>query len=206
MADAWPLSSFPIGFYRPRIVGTVFDGGPTIFRPGQLARVDGGGWWEMELDGSKITTQAQRQEWNALMLDAEQGVGLFEVPYLQETPEIHTARSQGAVALGATTVAIQRLSGGGGWSIGRGMVFEVDHPTVGKRAYMVKRQISNVGSVDTCEVRPTVREAFADDTPLNFINPHILMRIDDREGDAWPRFDGTWGAETSVRFVEAFGV
>jgi len=203
MADVFPFATFPVAALRWQLLGATISGGPTLSGPGQVARFDGGGWWGCELSGGLIRTQEERRAWHAWLLSLEDGLGLVELPYLEETPPTGTARLSGAHALRATTVAIERQSG---WSgpLSPGMAFEIDNSSQYKRLHMIKRVVSTLGSVDTVEVRPPLRQAAADDKALNFTTPKCLMRLDDPNGDAWPKLNGNWNGDWSTRFVEAF--
>lgn len=203
MADVFPFVDFPVGVLRWRRLGAVIDGGGAVAGPGQIAKTDGGGWWGCELSGGMIRTQAERWAFNALLLALDDGLGLVELPYLEETPLTGTARLSGARALRATTIGIERLAG---WSgpVKAGMAFDIDNSQQYRRLHMIKKVVSTAGNVDTVEIRPPLRQAASDDKALGFAAPRCLMRLDDPNGDVWPRMTGTWTGEWTARFVEAF--
>lgn len=207
MAEAWPLSTFPVSAlnWKPRKVRR--GGGMGITGPGQTGQ-SAGRWWEVNLPGSVLESQTARRIWDALIDRGDGGFATFEVPYLEETPETgKTARFGAAAALRATQVRIERVAGfSGALALGGPAAFSVTHATQGKRLYRIQRIITaNIATnTDLVEINIPLREAVADDQAIDFNTPACLMRIEDPDDEAYPTFDATWTAEVGVRLVEAF--
>ncbi len=208
MAEAWPLSTFPVKALQWKRRRIRLGGGGALFGPGQIGIGGGGGWWEVNLPGSLLYDQTAKRTWEALIDRADGGYAVFEVPYLEETPVSGTTAKFGAAAaLGATQVRITRQSGfNGALAIGGPAAFTVAHSTEGDRLYRIQRIVTaNIATnTDLVELNIPLRQAVANNDPVDFNAPRCLMRIADDSDDAYPEMDGAWISEVGVRLVEAF--
>jgi len=210
MAEAWPFSTFGVGSLGWKLARTRIGGGMSISGRGQVGVVDGGGSWEVDLDETSIATQTERRIWNALILRADAGGAVFEVPYLEEEPVSGTtARFAAAADLGATTAQIQRQGGfSAALALGGPQAFTVVHATEGARLYLIRKITSagsaGAGGIDTVEFLPALREAVTLNQAIDFNSPRCLMRLEDPNDDAWPVMKAPWTADVGVKLVEAF--
>ena len=117
-----------------------------------------------------------------------------------------TARLVGDHALNAGTLTFSLTAGsalsGGEW-------FSIRHPDRHWRAYRIWTidEIDESGDlpVYTVGIAPPLRQAAAEDTELDFVNPRFLGQLAHGTTMAW-RIAGAWRAEPSVTFVERFEI
>jgi hypothetical protein len=113
----------------------------------------------------------------------------------------------GAHALNAGTLTFQVINGS---RLEGGETFSFLHETKNFRAYGIA-DIDSITPEDTTDgqnvtyvvaIRPTLREAVADGTPLDFYRPRCLMRLEAGTSLPWEPFGWYQGAP-SISFVEA---
>lgn len=112
----------------------------------------------------------------------------------------------GAQAVGAGTITVSVIGGTGVLECGE--FFGLNHPTNGFRVYNVtdidsQTTDGNGNNVYTVGIRPTLRDAIADQAPVTWWRPKCLMRLAPGSSidlDVRP----FWLASPSVKFIEAF--
>lgn len=125
-------------------------------------------------------------------------------PYFPEAVSFATpwivAKFSEPAALRATTVTIEvergaRLKGG--------EIFAVSHPTAGRRIYRVRRVLARNGQIATVLIRTPLREAVADNTPVDFDWPSLVATLMP-EADISPDIEYGRAATVDIIFREAF--
>lgn len=217
MVDTFPTRTFGFKTKEVDIERQTLKGGTSLSGEQDVVSSDGGGRVFADFgDGDTVDVSATLA-WRAFTGMAEEGVGLFVVPFCDPRHQpvrtevttfgdgatfddgavfsglVGSATASGSAALRAVTLNI--VNGlpvplvGGEW-------FTIVHPTKGERAYKVLRAPSQ----SQIEFRPPLRQAIAAGTVMDFANPRCLMNVEGRPGTATSYARHSTPA---VRFVEA---
>jgi len=182
--------------------------GQRLYTDEDLARL----WsaWESHLGGGTISIDlpvpfldtAPRPTAGGRLIDPSDLVHGSVDPYFPEatafSAPLIVARVTEPASLRATTLEIHITRGA---QLRGGEHFSIDHPAKGPRLYKVER-VTSPGQTATVRISPPLREAVADDTPLDFDWPRMRARLvpnsDISAAFTWGRADSL-----SISFVEA---
>jgi hypothetical protein len=190
-----------------RPLKSVVMGGESLSGVTDVIRTDGGGSWAVQMAGIELITPDLIRAWRAWEDTLEGGVTRVlvpvadvrqaprpivggklsspsqlasesEDPYFPEavgfaTPWI-VAATVGAALLRATQLTINVARG---TRLKGGEIFDIDHPTLGRRVYRVGRVLARAGQQATVQIRPPLREATPDATALNFDWPVLTATL-----------------------------
>jgi hypothetical protein len=176
-----------------RRVGSVTDGGASLSGINDPIESDGGGYWRADFTNGTARTREQGLAWRAITEGLDNGATainvlicerLFQpvnafvtVTHSDGTPFSDDSEyaSSGAdytaasAALRATTLTI---AGDSEQALLGGELFSIQHATWGWRLYRVIKINGNA-----ITIRPPLREAIDDATPLEFDRPRCQMRL-----------------------------
>lgn len=184
---------------------------------------DGGGYWVAEFGEMRAATDAQHRALRGLASRLRGGKRI-DVPFVELAPTggleevtfsdgttyedgtgeivgLTQAVLEEAVAANDFTCLI-RVTGGPDL---RGVdVFSmIRSATLGEEMHQCDSLTEVEPGLWSATVGPQFRQAYDAGTALNFNDPACAMRLDDPEGQLWGRFDRSWIARPSARFVEA---
>lgn len=109
-------------------------------------------------------------------------------------------RSNGAAALRATVMNVEAFAAG---QLVGGESFSIEHDVLGWRHYEIGTVSYTAPTLATITFLPPLREAIADNTPLEFDRPRCLMRLADTGAMDLTVVPWTFN-QASASFVEAF--
>lgn len=217
--DHWPWDLLTPRQERWRLQGVALNGGTTVAGTQRPSRTDGGGIWVGE-QSFLLTTPEQIKAARAIEAILDGGVGKivawsFEEPFapgdLVPSAAPHSDGASfgdgtlyGSVPAGATVTAdcalrtthipLTMLSG----VLQGGEHFSIIHGSAGWRRYRVAR----VGD-GYAEIRPPLREAITNGTPLYFVRVGLGVRLANPD-EFFGALDPSRIVEVTARWVEAF--
>jgi hypothetical protein len=198
----------------------------------QALRTDGGGLVKIDYAGINLRNADLQRAWEAWRVELGGGAELVNVPALSLAraprplqggrlarvgalhvgndldpyfPEVVGYGAPIIVAtinpagLRATSVTINVAQGS---RVVGGQVFEITHPTFGKRIYQTGRILSRSDQSTTVSIWPPLREAIPSTAHVNFDWPCLTCRLVP-DSDISPDIS-FGGASVSISFVEAF--
>ena len=181
MPEVYPFDRLMPATERWLLRGRTIAGGVNLLGEGRLGRNDGGGIWTCWMTDIALDTPEQMRIARGLEARLQGGLTSIIVPACDEGAG-SPARSGGwqadyavatAAALRATELDVE-------FTVGRplkdGWKFSIDHPTVGKRLYMISEVDAADGGEQTIRFVPPLREAVTDEA-LDFNDPGCLMRL-----------------------------
>lgn len=191
---------------RWRLAGVTIGGGISVGGISPLVRTDGGGLWVCE-QNILVHGRAAMLEMQAFEAAMDAGAELVEVPrYVGQFGPIPpgvdwpVTITAGSAAKRATTLTLDVSAAA---PLQGGNPFSIDHPTSGRRKYVVKGVSPASGGAQLVTIRPPLREAISADTPLDLLKPSCTMRLTNPAD-----FSGAMGLERTVEcnpvWVEAF--
>lgn len=217
--DHWPWDLLTPRQERWRLQGVALNGGTTVAGTQRPSRTDGGGIWVGE-QSFLLSSRDQIKAARAIEAILDGGVGKivawsFEEPFAPGDLVASTVpHSDGApfgdgtlygsvpagatvtadCALRATHIPLTMLSG----VLQGGEHFSIIHASAGWRRYRVAR----VGE-GYAEVRPPLREAITNGTPLYFVRVGLGVRLANPD-EFFGALDPSRIVEVTARWVEAF--
>lgn len=232
MPLTFPIHLWNPSGIRCRIAGQAVQSPPSLSGVSQVLRTDGGGFWVVEYTGITLNSANKLRGWRAWEAQLDGGAtrviapvpDLFLAPrpvagsgyalpsglvstsddeYFPEAIAFATPliiASAEAAALRATQITLTVEQGS---RVKGGQFFSIDHPGAGRRMYQTSRVLSRDGQTATVEIRPPLRQAITDDTPLDFDWPGFeAIKVPDVEMTADIRI-GKYASDLSVTFREA---
>lgn len=218
---------------KVRPAGSTITGGESLSGQTDVLKTDGGGFWVVQMTGIELISADLIRAWRAWEDELDSGatkvlVPIADVrqaprpiiagrlgspsamradsddPYFPEavgfaTPWI-VAKITAPAALRATTVTINVERGA---RVKGGEFFAVNHATEGRRAYRIRRVVSRDGQEATVLIRPPLREAVADNTPVDFDWPSFTCVLVP-EADISPDIEYGRHSTVDIAFREAF--
>lgn len=219
----FPVRLFaPQSMTPPRLIGAAASGGVSMGGVTQLGVLHGGGFWEIAFGEVSLWTRETMLAWRALEAALDNGATPVIVPLGDRKHQPVTSPPSslafdddsiwddgtswmaaevscdldGDHDLRATTLAIEYE---GDVPLVGGEYFSILHAEVGWRLYQVIR-VSEDG--ESLTIRPPLRRAVTDGTPLNFEAPRCVCRLD---GDLATVLEMLrFGRGGPARFVETF--
>lgn len=217
--DHWPWDLLTPRQERWRLQGVALNGGTTVAGTQRPSRTDGGGIWVGE-QSFLLSGRDQIKAARAIEATLDGGVGKivawsFEepfapgdlvasaVPHSDGAPfgdgTLYGSVPAGATvtadcALRATHIPLTMLSG----VLQGGEHFSIIHASAGWRRYRVAR----VGD-GYAEIRPPLREAITNGTPLYFVRVGLGVRLANPD-EFFGALDPSRIVEVTARWVEAF--
>lgn len=184
---------------------------------------DGGGYWVAEFGEMRAATDPQHRALRGLAARMRGGKrinvpffelaptgGLEEVSFSDgttyddgtgEIAGLTSAVLEEAVAANAFTCLIRVTAGPD--LRGDDVFSAIRSAALGEELHLCESLTLVEPGLWEATVAPQFRQAHAAGTELNFNDPACAMKLDDPEGQLWGRFDRTWIARPSARFVEA---
>lgn len=190
-----------------RPTGVSISGGESISGITDTIRTDGGGYWVIHFAGVELTSPDLVRAWRAWEDTLEQGVTKVLVPVadvrmaprpvvggrLSSPSQLHPGSDDpyfpeavgfatpwivatcAAALLRATQINLNMVHGA---RVKGGEVFAISHAGgAGRRIYRIRRVLSRVDQAAVVEIRPPLREAIADNTPLDFDWPSVVATL-----------------------------
>lgn len=230
MATPFPLEQLQLGSFHPVLLGSDETGGAALGGAGQVVDWSAGGLWAAELGGLELWQPDHLRLYRALLM-ACRGGGEVDVPMLDEPQrpfeagqtdaadlpfsdgtyfqdgtgwvgqdldyEVVSDALEGDVSLTLRRIVGARLRGGELWGL--------DHPSAGPRAYCVESvSEESPDGVFTLSFGAPLREATPAGSKADFQNPRCRMRLLTPWTEAWPKVNGAYEAQVSLRFIESF--
>ena len=218
----FPTRLFFFGAADPGIDRRTLEGGSSLSGVIDVVATDGGGVITVEYGDPYLDEPEAANAWDACDTYSEGGAYPFIVPLTDAkhqgfgeitTPiggfpwweesdfadtEPHASLTADA-ALRATfiSVDVSRLTG----PVRAGIFLSIKHPSWSHRAYRIREVVSDNGAVAVLSIRPPLREAADEDTPVELYDPKCVMRVDGSMRA--PRSLG-YAASQGVRFIEDF--
>ncbi len=232
--NVWPIDLFQATTFDASLQGRIVTGGMSVSGISQVVRTDGGGLWRLSFSGIFLRSADMVRAWRAWEGILDGGAQNVIVPicdlrhgprpivggvplapgatvphsddaYFSDTTgyvsPLIEAETVGTAVLGATTIVIDVTVGE---LLRGGEHFTLDHPTREERIYRVVKVTSAVGTVQTVQIRPPLREATTDGMVVDFDRPRCVMRLATPDSMALPLQLGRFGTGLSVSFVESF--
>jgi hypothetical protein len=182
-ADAtWPYATLVPRTPYPRLAGTSMSGGRSLSGKLQTVGVDAP-FWLITLGGIPIRNDTHIEAWRVVELALDGRLGTCLVPFYdgKRAPWPNgmggatiVASADGAMAVGATSGAIDMTTGA---APKPGMFW-----SAGERGYQLKTVGAPTGTIYPVTFRPPLREAIADNDPLEFAHPVVRCRLRDDDG------------------------
>lgn len=229
----FPTHLFNPASIQMRRAGAAITGGESLSGETDTIVTDGGGYWVVQMSGIILRTPDLIRAWRAWEDTLESGTTRVLVPvadvrqaprpmiggrlsspsalvnttgdpYFPEAVAFATpwivATITAPAALRATelTINVER-----GARLKGGEVFSIDHATKGRRAYRVVRVLSRDEQEAVVTIRTPLREAVADDTPVDFDWPSLVATLVP-EADTAPDIGYGRDAMVDIVFREAF--
>lgn len=223
--DVWPLEQlWPSSVvWRRALVKRGGDNTMSLVNIG--GTTDAGGRWVCEMTVPLLDVQQIKQA-RAMVEGTDGGTVPLIVPYLNEADAPYpygvpaesvpfgdgstfgdgtefagsainveaAAADLRATLLGINIIASAALVGG--------EFFSISHPTFLKRLYTVVR----VPASNQIKIRPPLREAIPDETPLDFERPGCVMNLTSAEESIQPVTAGAYMSSLNLQFIEELDV
>lgn len=229
----FPTHLFNPARIQLRPAGSSITGGESLSGQTDTIRTDGGGFWVVALSGIELLTPDLIRAWRVWEDELDGGVTkvLLPVADVRQAPrpivagklsspsKLHSAsvdpyfpeavgfatpwivaKVTEPAALRATTLVITVEKGA---RLKGGEVFAVDHATKGRRVYRVRRVLGRDGQECTVLIRPPLREAVADNAPVDFDWPSLVVTLVP-EADISPDIEYGRSSTVDITFREAF--
>lgn len=206
------MLTFPTHLFNPsrirmRPVGAVLEGGTALNGEQDTTRTDGGGFWEVTMEGVNLVDPDQIRAWRAWEDHLEGGVQRVLVPVadVRNAPRPIIGGRLGSPsqlrassddphfpeAVGfATPFIVARLVEGAalratevtiavdrGQRLKGGEVFALDHSAKGRRCYRVGRVLSRSGQQATVTIRTPLRQAIDAGANVDFDWPSLVATL-----------------------------
>lgn len=205
----FPLSLFPAATFSIYPAGISVGSGATIEGAGQNSDWSGGGKWAGEMTGIRVSKPAQFRAWRKLCLNVDDGIDEVEIPMIDSytwpvgdaTPETMSFDLSEAAALRATTLKIRRNAGA---ELEGGEMFSLTHGLAGRRLYGIKSAGALIGGIQTCKIRPPLRQATAMLAAVDFRHLSCVMRCITPPKELWGVIRPPYKTDVIIRFVESF--
>jgi hypothetical protein len=225
----WDYNLLPFAGFESDIVGSVISGPKSVSGITSVIDFSGGGMWTVKLSRVQVYSAPSHLFWNRLRTMLAGGVRRINIPFqtdllipattIQTTSTFSDAStfSDGSVfsqdTVSGSVTGAQPLYDGtisltvvNGKPLLGGETFSILHATKGNRVY----QISDIDSQTTdgngnpvyvVGIRPTLREATADGTPIEFVRPMCSMRLPAGATMPWSP-QHYWEFTPDVTFIE----
>ncbi len=197
----WPFSTLIPRTPHPRIAGTSMSGGRSLSGKLQAVGTDAG-FWLITLGNVPIRDKAELLAWRTVAMALDGRLGTCLVPFYdaKRAPwpggvpgATIVCSANGAMAVGATSGSIDMTTGA---APEVGMFF-----SAGERGYQLKTVGAPTGTIYPVTFRPPLRDAIADNDPLEFAHPVVRCRLREDDGMSLP-LDLQRFANASVDFEE----
>jgi hypothetical protein len=201
---------------RPR--GVSVTGGESLSGIVQTMRSDGGGRWRATFGDGTLKERNEVMQWRAMTADMDDGGtpyivricdarhqpggGRTRVPHSDGTPFDGGSEYEGSTVVATASAASLRATALtvalSGQDVVGGERFTILHASWGPRLYVVVSVEPSGGDL-AIKIRPPLREAIGDDTPLDFGNLRCVMQLVDDKSS--PLQFGRL-VEAAIEFVE----
>lgn len=228
----WPTHQFTPKTQKWQLRGAAKSGGASIGGVVQATRVDGGGYWLLELGEIKLMSADQLRAWRAWEMIVDNGATpvVFKMCDPRQRPDVivggvlakahFVTHSDGMKFSDGSTYASVPINAFiataaplrattievdiDNVALRGGEHFSIDHPAYSHRLYRVRTVEHIDGARHRITFRPPLREAVAPGERVDFNNPSCVMRIID--GDQMPiEIEDFRRATARAIFVEHFG-
>lgn len=197
----WPFSTLIPRTPHARLAGVSMSGGRSLSGKLQAVGIDAG-FWLITLGNVPIRDKTELLAWRAVEMALDGRLGTCLVPFYDSKRSpwpsgvpgaTIVASADGAMAVGATSGAVDMTTGA---APEVGMYF-----SAGERGYQLKTVGTPTGTIYPVTFRPPLREAIANNDPLEFAHPHVRCRLREDDGMSLP-LDLQRFAVASVDFEE----
>jgi hypothetical protein len=216
---------------RPRLVGVARSGGRSASGIFTMSRSDGGGLWSVGFRSIALRTADHVRAYEAVTTAMAEGSRPIVVPICDRrhfpAPTFEgnllyswssvphsddslfsdgTGYSQSVVVIatsGTTALRATQINLGIDFAgvLHGGELFSIDHTVLGWRMYRIIEIVSQTATAATVKIEPPLREAVANNTPVEFDLPRCIMQL---ASPADLTLEMRRFGNPSISFVESF--